>query len=103
MSFEVVLVGSSGLMRLTRVDFFSICDSAPVPFVGVKGGKMAFEIGLVGRSGLMRLTRVDFFSICDSTPVPFVGLKGTKRAFLALTLSGTVLRVPDAENLKIHP
>ncbi len=42
MSFEVVLVGSSSLMRLTRVDFFSICDSAPVPFVGAKGTKSAF-------------------------------------------------------------
>ncbi len=54
MSFEVVLVGSSSLMRLTRVDFFSICDSAPVPFVGVKGSKMPFEAVLVGFPGLMR-------------------------------------------------
>ncbi len=30
------------MMRLTRVDFFSICDSAPVPFVGVKGTKNVF-------------------------------------------------------------
>ncbi len=54
MFFEVVLVGLFDLMRLTRVDFFSICDSAPVPFVGVKGGKMPFEAVLVGFPGLMR-------------------------------------------------
>ncbi len=64
---------------------------------------MSFEVVVVGSSSLMRLTRVDFFSICNSAPAPFVGAKGTKSAFCALALSGTVLRVPDAENLKIHP
>ncbi|SDG85325.1 hypothetical protein SAMN04488136_103262 [Vibrio xiamenensis] len=43
MSFEVVLVGSSSLMRLTRVYFFSICDSAPVP------DWSTFELSFIGR------------------------------------------------------
>ncbi len=29
-------------MRQTRADFFFVCDSAPVPFVGAKGTKSAF-------------------------------------------------------------
>ena len=52
---------------------------------------------------MMRQHFFDFFAICDGAPVPFAGSKGTKKAFCTLVLSGTVLRVPDAENLKIHP
>ncbi len=52
---------------------------------------------------MMRQHFFDFFIICDSAPVPFAGSKGTKKASCSLLLSGTVLRVPDAENLKIHP
>ncbi|SDI05189.1 hypothetical protein SAMN04488136_15012 [Vibrio xiamenensis] len=52
---------------------------------------------------MMRHAHTDLFIICDSAPVPFAGSKGTKKASCTLALSGTVLRVPDAENLKIHP
>ncbi len=52
---------------------------------------------------MMRQYVFDFFAICDGAPVPFAGSKGTKKAFCTLVLSGTVLRVPDAESLKIHP
>ncbi len=52
---------------------------------------------------MMRQQFYDFFTICDSAPVPFAGSKGTKKAFCSLVLSGAVLRVPDAENLKIRP
>ncbi len=66
------------MMRLARVDFFTICDSAPVPFVGGRGGETPVGFGEV--VCMMRLARVDFFTICDSAPVPFVGAKGTKSA-----------------------
>ncbi len=52
---------------------------------------------------MMRQHFFDFFTICDSAPVPFAGSKGTKKASCSLVLSGSVLRVPNAENLKIRP
>ncbi len=50
----------------------------------------------------MRRTSVDFCGFCVCVPVPFVGAKGTKSALVKSALSGPVLRVPDAENLKIR-
>ncbi len=52
---------------------------------------------------MMRYSSANHFRLCERAPVPFVGAKGTKSAFCSHALSGTVLRVPDAENLKIRP
>ncbi len=51
----------------------------------------------------MRYTSVDFSGFGVRAPVPFVGAKGTKSALVKSALPGPVLRVPDAENLKIRP
>ncbi len=51
----------------------------------------------------MRHTSVDLSGFCVCAPVPFVGAKGTKSALVKSALSCPVLRVPDAENLKIRP
>ena len=66
-------------------------------------GRFLVGLDLIGLLGMMRYSCADYFGFGDRAPVPFVGAKGTKSALVKSALSGPVLRVPDAENLKIRP
>ncbi len=91
-------------MLYTSGGLFTICDSAPVPFVGGKEAN-ALIFWVVCLSGFVWCALRATVYLLSAIAHQFLLLaqKEPKAPFCTQVLSGPVLRGPDAENLKIRP